>query len=121
MPVTDPVHGMSEAELALVNSILTTWLPGREVRLFGSRARGNFKPYSDLDLVIMGDTPVPLNTLGQLQDAFADADLPWRVDLVDWASTSTEFKAHMASHSIPLPAAQALSSPPPAHGLSSLP
>ena len=70
--------------------------------MFGSRARGTPKPYSDLDLVIMGDTPVALSTLGQLQKAFSDTDLPWRVDVLDWASTSPEFRAHIADHSIQL-------------------
>jgi predicted nucleotidyltransferase len=91
---------MSVTELTLVQSILNTWLPTREVRMFGSRARGKPKPYSDLDLVIMGDTPLPLSTLGQLQDAFANRDLPWRVDVVDWASTAPEFQSHIADHSI---------------------
>ena len=91
---------MSVKELALVQSILNTWLPTREVRMFGSRARGTPKPYSDLDLVIMCDTPLPLSTLGQLQDAFANSDLPWRVDVVDWASTSPAFQSHIADHSV---------------------
>ena len=93
---------MRAQELALVQSILATWLPMHEVQMFGSRARGTPKPYSDLDLVIMGETPVALTTLGQLQEAFADSDLPWRVDVVDWASTSPEFRAHIADHSVKL-------------------
>jgi predicted nucleotidyltransferase len=91
---------MSATELTLVKSILNTWLPTREVRMFGSRARGKPKPFSDLDLVIMGDTPIPLSTLGQLQDAFASSDLPWRVDVVDWAITSPEFQSHIADYSV---------------------
>lgn len=91
---------MSASELKLVKNILATWLPTREVCMFGSRARGKPKPYSDLDLVIMGDTPIPMSTLGQLQDAFANSDLPWRVDVVDWASTSPEFQSHIADHSV---------------------
>lgn len=93
---------MNEWQLALVKNILATWLPTHSVRMFGSRARGNPKPYSDLDLVIMGDTPTPLTTLGQLQEAFADSDLPWRVDIVDWACTSPEFRQHIESHSVAL-------------------
>lgn len=95
---------MSEGQLALIHEILAKWLPAHEVRLFGSRARGTPKAYSDLDLVIMGDTPTPLSTMGQLHEAFANSDLPWRVDLVDWADTSADFRVHIASHSIPLPA-----------------
>lgn len=106
--MSEAQHGIQEPEWALVRRILTAWLPGREVRLFGSRARGTPKPYSDLDLVIMGDTPTDLSTLGQLQEAFASSDLPWRVDVVDWATTSAEFRAHITTHSTPLPFAEAL-------------
>lgn len=104
--MSEAQDGVQGREWALVRSILTAWLPGREVRFFGSRARGTPKPYSDLDLVIMGDTPTDLSTLGQLQEAFASSDLPWRVDVVDWATTSAEFRAHIATQSVPLPFAQ---------------
>jgi type I restriction enzyme S subunit len=93
---------MSAQELALVNALVAEWLPASDVRLFGSRARGTPKPYSDLDLVIMGDTPTPLSTLGQLQEAFACSDLPWRVDVVDWANTAPEFQRHIQADSVPL-------------------
>ena len=95
-------HGMSAQELALVNALVAQWLPAADVRLFGSRARGTPKPYSDLDLVIMGDTPTPLSTLGQLQEAFACSDLPWRVDVVDWANTAPEFQRHIQADSVSL-------------------
>lgn len=106
--VPDAQHGMRGSECALVHHILATWLPGREVRMFGSRALGTPKPYSDLDLVIMGETPTDLSTLGQLHEAFASSDLPWRVDVVDWATTTSEFRAHITTHSSPLPPAQPL-------------
>jgi hypothetical protein len=50
----------------------------------------------------MGDTPTPLSTLGQLQEAFACSDLPWRVDLVDWANTAPEFQRHIQADSVSL-------------------
>jgi type I restriction enzyme S subunit len=100
--VTELQHGMSAHEVALVNALVATWLPAREVRIFGSRARGTPKRYSDLDLVIMGETLTPLGTLGQLQEAFACSDLPWRVDVVDWANTAPEFQRHIQTHSVPL-------------------
>ena len=103
MPSTDPLLVLSPQELATVSHILHQHVPEREVRVFGSRARGAAKPYSDLDLVLMGATPLPLTTLGLLNEAFAESDLPWRVDVVDWASTAPEFQRHIADHSVPLP------------------
>jgi type I restriction enzyme S subunit len=76
--------------------ILAAHLPGCEVRIFGSRATGTAKPHSDIDLVIMGDEPLPVTTMRILRDAFDDSDLPFQVDLVEWARTSAEFKKVIA-------------------------
>ena len=93
---------LSPGQLAAVQTILHRIVPDREVRVFGSRARGQAKSYSDLDLVVMGDTPLSMSTLALLTEAFAESDLPWRVDVVDWASTSSEFRQHIANHSLPV-------------------
>ncbi len=59
---------------------------------FGSRVSGRAKRYSDLDLAIISDVPLPLKLSARLADDFSDSDLPWRVDVVEWATTSTEFR-----------------------------
>ena len=82
--------------------ILARHLPGREVQLFGSRANGTAKPHSDIDLVIMGDESLPVTTMRILRDAFDDSDLPFQVDLVEWAGTSEEFRKVIAMTAIPL-------------------
>ena len=82
--------------------ILARHLPGREVRIFGSRATGTAKPYSDIDLVIMGDEPLPVTTMRTLRDAFDDSDLPFQVDLVEWAGTSEEFRKVIQNTAVPL-------------------
>jgi hypothetical protein len=52
----------------------------------------------------MGEAPIPLATMGQLQDAFANSELPWRVDVIEWASTSPEFQRHIQASSVSLSA-----------------
>jgi len=79
-------------EWAIVSQILRSVIPGREVWAFGSRATGAAKPYSDLDLALIGETPLPLDTLAALREAFSESDLPWKVDLVDWATTNATFR-----------------------------
>jgi type I restriction enzyme S subunit len=86
----------------IVCDILACHLPGREVRIFGSRANGTAKPYSDIDLVIMGNEPLPVTTMRILRDAFDDSDLPFQVDLVEWAGTSEEFRVVIEKSAIPL-------------------
>lgn len=79
--------------LAIVRQILQRHIPDYEVRAFGSRVKGNAKPYSDLDLVVMtADRPLTLAEHADLADAFSESDLPWKVDVVDWSLISDEFK-----------------------------
>ena len=76
----------------IVRDILARHVARYEVWAFGSRVKGNAKPYSDLDLAIITDTPLPLSIGARLADEFSDSDLPWRVDVVDWASTQPGFR-----------------------------
>ena len=78
-----------------IRQILDEFIPGRKVMVFGSRISSTAKPYSDLDLAIMGNVPVELSTLALLKDAFAESDLSFRVDVLQWCRTSPEFKKVM--------------------------
>lgn len=49
-------------------------------------------PYSDLDLAIMTETPLTFLERDNLKEAFSESDLVWKVDIIDWASTSEEFR-----------------------------
>jgi len=83
---------LSPEHLTEVQRILLLHVPGRTVRVFGSRVQGNAKPFSDLDLAIMGETALDFRQLATLKDAFAESNLPFRVDVVDWAATSEVFR-----------------------------
>ena len=93
---------LSERELAQVREILGHHLPGREIWVFGSRAHGDgVKPFSDLDLAIPGRSPLPLEVLGRLREAFSESDLPFKVDLVQEADTDPVFWARaMEDHEV---------------------
>ena len=77
---------------AIVGEILRRHVPGLAVWAFGSRARFTAKRYSDLDLVVLSDRPLPLATYAAIVDAFSESDLPYRVDVVDWATTNETFR-----------------------------
>ena len=57
---------------------------------FGSRARGNPKQLSDLDLCFFDD--IPLNTQAHLEEDFEESDLPYKVDIVNWNKCSESFQ-----------------------------
>jgi type I restriction enzyme S subunit len=78
--------------LELIRNILDRHIPGIEVRAFGSRVSGQKKPYSDLDLVIVGQKQLPQKAYYQLKDAFEESSLPFRIDLLDWHRISSSFR-----------------------------
>ena len=78
--------------LKIVQNILQRFVPNREVWAFGSRAKWLAKEYSDLDLCVLGEIPLSFRTLGLLEEAFDESDLPYKVDVVDWATTSPSFR-----------------------------
>lgn len=75
-----------------VKRILERYVPQYDVWVFGSRATWTAKAYSDLDLVIITDTRLPLATLADLKAAFDESDLSVKVDIVDWATTGEAFR-----------------------------
>ena len=83
---------VTEKNFNIVKTILKTYVPHYEVWAFGSRVKGKVKTYSDLDLAIITDKPLSFKALGDLAEAFSDSDLPWKVDIVDWATTSESFR-----------------------------
>lgn len=86
----------------IVQQILMAHVPQLEVWAFGSRARRDAKPYSDLDLAIITSQPLPLAVSAALADEFSRSDLPWRVDVLDWATTGTAMQQAVARDKVVL-------------------
>lgn len=78
--------------LRMVRAILQKHVPQYDVWAFGSRAKWTAKDYSDLDLCVVSDKPLSFSLLGAMAEDFSDSDLPWKVDVVDWATTSESFR-----------------------------
>lgn len=96
---TPPIE-IEPQDWAVVTRILQEQVPTLEVWAFGSRARHGAKPYSDLDLTLITATPLSLEKLAKLSEAFDNSDLPIRVDVVDWASTSEIFRKIIAQDKV---------------------
>jgi len=86
---------LNRAELATVEAILAKHVPDADIWVFGSRATGQSKKYSDLDLCIKANHSLGLDVMSALAEDFSESDLPWKVDMVDWWCVSDEFRAIM--------------------------
>ena len=80
------------ADLETVRRILREHTPRLEVRAFGSRVSWTARATSDLDLTLMTAEPLNIARMAKLKAAFTASDLPFRVDIVDWASASESFR-----------------------------
>jgi type I restriction enzyme S subunit len=83
---------VSPTHLEIVRAILRNHVPDLEVFAFGSRVQGTARRYSDLDLAVMTQAPLCFAVLGALQEDFSASDLPFRVDILDWAATQDSFR-----------------------------
>lgn len=79
-------------ELALVQQLISAAFPTVEARVFGSRYSGTVKPYSDLDIALVGEGKLDWLQVSRLREAFTESSLPYRVDLLDWHAISPTFQ-----------------------------
>ena len=62
------------------------------VFLFGSRAVGNAKPLSDIDIGILGLEPLPTIIKVDLESDLEESIVPNKIDLIDFYQVDKDFK-----------------------------
>jgi uncharacterized protein len=73
-------HGLPEATVAKICAILARFPAVEKAVLYGSRAKGTYKPGSDIDLTLLGNH-LSSATLGTIADQLDDLLLPYQIDL----------------------------------------
>ena len=74
--------GLSVRDMNTFRELFWKYPEVHEVHLFGSRAKGNYKPGSDVDLAIINEG-VNAGTITKLIADFSESSLPYTVDLVN--------------------------------------
>jgi len=87
-------------DLSLLRSALAQmpFMRARKVWVFGSRARGDARANSDLDLLL--DEGLGLGELGELREALEQSDISLKIDLVRMEDLSTDYRARIESDKI---------------------
>ena len=94
--------GLSQKSLSEVIGFFRNYMEIDEAKLFGSRAMGNFKNGSDIDIAILGDA-ISLSLILKLKNDFEESSLPYFVDIVNYNSISNpELKRHIDQNGITL-------------------
>jgi uncharacterized protein len=86
-----------------VRRILDTVIPGHEVWVFGSRATGRARPFSDLDLLITRPPSLSWAQRAALREAFEDSALTFRVDIVVSDDLAGGFADRVLAERVTLP------------------
>lgn len=87
--------GLTEEEIAGIREVFSKYQQIEEVLIYGSRAMGNFKPASDIDLTLLGkDIDLSLQT--NIEFDLDDLMLPYKFDISIYDKLSNpEFVNHI--------------------------
>ena len=85
------MKGVSEEELKIIENIIAPYRDIYEFFAYGSRAKGNFRELSDLDIMVRGKIPININDFEELKEKFDNSSLPYIVNLVDYFSLTESF------------------------------
>ena len=95
---------VSEKDLTLLRTMLHQYFPQAEVWAYGSRVNGKGHSGSDLDLVVRdpNDLMHSQTNIPDFKIALSESNLPFLVDVVDWAKIPESFHKEIERHYIEL-------------------
>lgn len=88
--------------LETVRQIVLEHLKSYRVRvyLFGSRANGKARRYSDIDVAVLPLEPVPALVFSDIREALEESNILYEVDLVNLSETSPDFQERIFQEGI---------------------
>ena len=80
--------------IAEIKKILFKFLDPQKDRvfIFGSRAIGGARKFSDIDIGVKSEKQIDSLLLSDIEEAFEESDIPYTVDVVDFSQVSDKFK-----------------------------
>lgn len=95
-------YGLKETTIQKIQAVLMCYPQIEKAILYGSRAKGNYKNGSDIDLTLCGGPDLTLRVLYKVMDALDELWLPYTIDLSIWAHISdAEVREHIQRVGLP--------------------
>ena len=89
-------YGLSDRTLATLDAIFHKYSGIKQAILYGSRAKGNYRKGSDIDLALQVEDTFIHTDLLRIGNDFDDSDMPYFVDVSVYDSISNpDLKAHI--------------------------
>lgn len=73
-------YGIKEESLRAIIGVFVNYREVQQAILYGSRAKGNYRNGSDIDLLLVGEA-IDLTLLFKIQNELEDLMLPYKIDL----------------------------------------
>jgi predicted nucleotidyltransferase len=74
------IFGLKEETIQAISNVLAHYPEVEKVLLYGSRAKGNYKPASDIDLTLLGNA-IDVSIMNKISWELDDLLLPYTFDL----------------------------------------
>ncbi|MCL2270176.1 MAG: nucleotidyltransferase domain-containing protein [Treponema sp.] len=89
-------YGLSDKTLKTLFVIFQKYPGIKQAVLYGSRAKGNFRIGSDIDLSLKTKDDFSFNDLLHISNDFDDSDIPYFVDVSIYNNlTNSDYKSHI--------------------------
>lgn len=73
-------YGLTDKHITAINTVFSDFVEIEKATLYGSRAKGNYRIGSDIDLILMGKN-LTLPLLFKIETTLDDLLLPYKIDL----------------------------------------
>lgn len=89
-------YGLTELQFLTLLDLVISPLKacGATVWIFGSRARGDHKPFSDVDILYetQNNRPFPVGFISKLKETIEESRFPFKVDLVNLKEIADSYR-----------------------------
>ncbi len=86
--------GLNASQLHLMQVMIVNPLKelGCKVWLFGSRARGDFTPYSDVDIMVESQKDM-MREISIIREKMSNSNFPFKIDIVAYSDFAEAYKS----------------------------
>jgi predicted nucleotidyltransferase len=95
--------GGNRDDLEAARRIVVKFLGSQRARLFlfGSRARGDARRASDIDVALLPEAPLISGTLARIREALEESHIPYRVEVIDLSTVGEAFRRKVLAEGVP--------------------
>lgn len=85
-------YAVDEKTKSKIIGILQVLFPGAKIYLYGSRARGDNREWSDIDIALDAGKKLDFFDVCEARNLFEASNISYKIDVVDIFSVSTDMK-----------------------------